>query len=99
MAQAGEDLISVLAELGRRAIFRGLWRLGETDRLTDHLDVSERGMAHSFGDTEMLHLWLGEGLVNGIDRPAGDARVVQQLHPMRARLRLGDIGNARAQRF
>src|SRR5947209_7358098 len=46
VAKAGEDLIGVLAELRRRPVRGRLRRLREVDRLADHLDVSQRGMAH-----------------------------------------------------
>src|SRR4051794_38136551 len=79
VANSREDLIGVLAELRRRPVLGRLRRLREVDRLADHLDVSELGMAHGLGNAEMLHLRLGEGLIDGIDRPAGYPRVVQQL--------------------
>src|SRR3954447_16367219 len=45
--KAGEDLIGVLAELRRRPVLGRLWRLGEADRLADHLDVPELWMPHA----------------------------------------------------
>src|SRR2546423_15664349 len=98
MAEAGKDLVGVLTELRRWPVLGGLRRVGEVDRLADHLDIAELWMPHALGNAEMLHLRLGECLVDGVDRPAGHARVVQQLHPLHARSeerRVGEEGRIR----
>ena len=41
MAEPGHDLVGVLAELRRRAVFGRLRRLGKIDRLPHHLDVAK----------------------------------------------------------
>src|SRR5215213_5945614 len=89
VAEARHDLVGMLTKPRCGAIFR-LRRPGKVDRLADDFDVTELGMPHRLCDVEVLHLRLGECLVDGIDRAARDARVVQQLHPMRARFRFGD---------
>src|SRR5437588_7616192 len=71
MAEAGEDLVGVLTELRRWPVLGGLRRLGEVDRLADHLDIAELWMPHALGDAEMLHLRLGECLVDELIGPPG----------------------------
>src|SRR5438270_1818222 len=98
MAEAAQNLVCVLTELWRRPVFVRLRRLGEIDRLTDDPDVPEPWMPRALRNAEMLHLRLRKGLVDRVDRPARNARIVQQLHPMRARVGLGDTADPLAQR-
>jgi hypothetical protein len=88
----------VLAELGRWAKFRGLRCRAEADRLPDNLNVAERRMPHASGNAQVTHLWLGEGLVDGVYRAAERARVVQQPHPVSARHAQSDSGNTLVER-
>src|SRR5216684_160080 len=99
VAQARQHLVGMLAELRRGPELLGLRRVGEVDRLADHLDVAELGMLHRPGDAEIFHLRLGEGLVDGVDRPARHARLVQRFHPVRRRVGPGDGGDALVHRL
>ena len=50
-------------------------------------------------DAEMLDLRLGEGLVDGVDRPARHARLVERVDPVRRGVGLGDLADALVQRL
>ena len=63
----------MLAELRGRPHIRRLLSITHVDRLTDHPDIAELRVVHGARDTEMLHLWFCEGLIDRVDRTAGDA--------------------------
>src|SRR5262249_47964262 len=85
VAELLQDHISVLALIGGRTQFIGLWVTAHMDRLADDFLRSELGMAHRLGDTEMLHLRVGKGLVDRIDRSARHTGLSQQLDPISIR--------------
>ena len=69
-AELAQDLIGMLADRGRVALHtRG--RAGEAHRLRQHLQFAEMRRGHLRRHAEMPHLRIGEHLVDGIDRPAG----------------------------
>ena len=48
------------------------------DRLADQLGLAALVRAHRLGHAEMADLRVGEHLVDGVDRAAGHARLVQE---------------------
>ncbi len=56
-------------------------------------------MRHRRRHAEVLHLRVGEHLVDAVDRAAGDAGALEQLHPVRGRLRAGDLGDGGVDRL
>src|SRR5579862_5374707 len=89
IAELGEDLVRLLAVIGRARHHLGLGT-AQAERLANELNVSQRLRRRVLDDTQMLHLRIGEGLVNGINRPAGNAGLVHALDQRRRRLLLGD---------
>src|SRR5688572_776359 len=75
VADGGEDLLVVLAQLGGGRT-DGLARGAVRDRVPENRDVAEDGRLHRLRDLQMAHLLVGEGLVDAIDRSAGHAGVV-----------------------
>jgi len=84
VAQLAQDLVGVLAVLGRGATNRA-GRARERRRQPLHPDLTALGMAHGPRQVEMLHLRVLEDLPDVVDRPRGDARTVEGLDPLGAR--------------
>src|SRR5262245_22071577 len=89
----------MLAELRRRLHGGWLRNLAHVDWLTHHLDIAELGVPHRPCDPEVLHLRLGKGLIDAVDRPAWNASFIQRRDPMCARVLLRDGTNTLVQRF
>ena len=68
------------------------------DRLADDLLRPELGVVDRPGDAEMLHLRVGEGLVDRVDRAARHADLVQALDPIGVRVLADDLVQMRDQR-
>src|ERR1700759_3808825 len=88
----------MLALIGGRAQLAGLRVAAHMDRLTDHLLRTELWMTDRLGDPKMLDLRVGKGLVDRIDRPARDARLVETLDPVSVRVLPNDLGEVRVER-
>src|SRR5206468_2163983 len=75
-----EHLFGLLAEL-RRARRHRAWRARQGHGLADQLNVPVLVIGHMLRDAEMFDLRILEHLVDGINRTAGHAGVVQFLDP------------------
>src|SRR5260370_5151751 len=53
------------------------------------------GSLHGRGHAQVLHLWIGEDLVDAVDRPTRDARFVEDVDPVLRRLVLGNLADRR----
>ena len=71
------------AVFGRRGD-EAVGRARHVDRLADDLDIAPDRRGDGLGDAEMAYLFVVEGLIEGVDRPARDPRLVQQVDPFGA---------------
>src|SRR5580658_5476188 len=70
--------------------------LGEArdiDRRGHHLRAAALRARHLPRHAQMFHLRIGKRLVDGVDRPAGNPRPLEQLDPVIGRLRPGDLAD------
>src|SRR5205809_6867393 len=84
VAEDGEDLVRVLAELWRGGAHRDGARR-HPDRRADVGYAAELRVIGVDHHLAVQHLGIGEELLVGVDGPAGHTRVVQGLHPVRGR--------------
>src|SRR5690348_7577982 len=94
VAELLQDLVGVLAELGRRD-GDARRRARELHRLVDDADLAELRALHAGGGADVLHLGIVEHLVDRVDRPAGNLRLREYLGPLPGsprRERLVDLG-------
>src|SRR5438876_11831007 len=68
-AEFAQDLVGVLAHLGRRRLERAR-RARQCHRLTDEFDGAALRRVERLRHAEVLDLGVGEDLVHGIDRAA-----------------------------
>src|ERR1051326_2991230 len=91
LAQAREDFVRVLTEIrGGGANLR--WRFAQRDTPRYQADMADFRMRNFPHQLQMLHLRIGEHLVQGIDRGAGHVMGAQQGQPMLSFLLAKDIG-------
>src|SRR5438105_5356940 len=74
-----QHLVGVLAIL-RSGYGEAGGRAAQSERLAEERDVAELLRAYRLSDADVLHLRIGEGLVDLVDRAAGNARLVHLLH-------------------
>src|SRR5712664_2803504 len=94
VTQGSKDLGGVLPQLRRRGR-EGRRRTRELHRLVDDADLAELRALHADRGADVLHLRVGEHLVDGVDRAAGDFAPGENLDPLRGaarRERLVDLG-------
>ena len=85
VADRRQDVLVVLAELRRRGPDRKA-RGAVGHGMAEDGEIAEDRGVHRLRHGEVLHLGIGERLVDAIDRPARHARAVQDLDPLGARL-------------
>src|ERR1700682_2705241 len=80
ISQRSQNLVIMLAEVGR-----GGSNFSITTRdlagLRHQIDLAEPRMRDRSLDAQLLHLRIGEGIPDVVDRPAGKARFHQQFEP------------------
>src|SRR5205814_2357705 len=69
----------------------------EVQRRRNHLRVTTGGggSLHGRGHAQVLDLWIGEDLVDAVDRATRDARCVEDVDPVLRRLVLGNLADRR----
>src|SRR5262247_4023733 len=77
VADGRQDLLVGLAELRRRAAQRKTL-LAVRDRMAEDGELAEHRRAHRLRHLQVLHLRIGERLVDLVDRTAGYAGLVQE---------------------
>src|SRR5690606_13836167 len=76
IAELVQNLVGVLAHQRRRHA-DARRRPAHDDRLADQLGVAALVRVHGLREAQMAHLRIGEHLIDGIDRAARHARLVQ----------------------
>src|SRR5215831_7750141 len=80
-AQARQHILCRFPRLGRGPAHPAR-RAGECHRLAYQPNLAQSGMAEATGNAEVLHLRIGEDLVDPVDRAAGHAGPVQPFDPV-----------------
>src|SRR5580658_5741720 len=78
-----EHRVGVLAEIGR-SYYELRRRARQRDALADEPHLALVLLGHALGDAEMLHLRVGEHLVDRVDRATGHAGLVHAFDPFGA---------------
>src|SRR5258706_7379998 len=94
VTQGSKDFGGVLARGGRGGTEAG-GRPRRSHRLVDDADLAELRALHAYRCADVLHLRVGEHLVDGVDRTAGDFALGEYLDPLGGaarRERLVDLG-------
>src|SRR5687767_8927164 len=98
VSEAFQYLVGVLAGLGRVAELLRLRIAAQVYRLADDFLRTVNRMIDRRCNPEMLHLAVRENLVDGIDRAARHAGLVEHLEPVAARALPDDLRHARIER-
>src|SRR5437667_273487 len=85
VAELCEDRVGVLAHVRRRRSYRAR-RARQRDGQVLHRLLAEARMLDRDREPERLHVRVLEHLLHVVDRAARDARLVEHVHPVRARL-------------
>src|SRR5579883_3421908 len=93
-----QNLFRLLAEF-RWPCHHFAWRARQGEGLTDQADVAAFLIGHVLSHAEMLNLSIGEHLVDGVDRTAGNAGGIELLHPGLARFLLRVFVDLGVERF
>ena len=79
--EPGQDFLVVLPQQGRGALYAH-GAFGKDGRRADHVHFSVMGVLDLLHQPQMLDLGIAEDPVESVDRPAGDAGLVEKGDPL-----------------
>src|SRR6185437_9706242 len=97
-AEFGQQFLGLFAELRRRCRHPAR-RARQLEGLADQPDMAVLGVGNVLRDAEVFYLRILKGLVDGVDRTAGHAGLVQFLDPGVGRFLLGELVDLGIQRL